>query len=172
MSLSASKILSEVEHRQLQETLEKYEKGNFRDSTLIWVLLHTGARVSEVLAIRKCDIIEQGMRVFIRGLKNSNDREIPMTPFLFNRLKVLAEKLEDSGKIFPIGYNRAREIWCEWRPAKKRIHSLRHYRAVEIFKKTKNVLLVKRVLGHKDLATTMIYLEYEQGDDELRRALM
>ncbi len=172
MELTRAKVLSSDEHRELQKMLEINEQKDFRNTTFIWMLLHTGARVSEVLAIRPKDLISEGMGVFIRGLKNSNDRELPLTPFLFNRMRVLCNGVESEEKIFPFGYSNAQLIWSHWRPAKKKIHSLRHYRAMEIYRKSKDIRLVQRVLGHKSMMTTMIYTEYDYSRTEMQRALM
>ena len=172
MALYVEKFLNQVEYDQLNASLLKNEKSCFRDTTLLWMLLHTGARVSEVLAIRPRDFIPDGKRVHIIGLKNSNPREMPLTPFLYERMQTLAEGVDADSKIFKFGYFRAREIWNWWRPAPKKIHSLRHYRAQEIYKRTKDVRLVQKVLGHRYLSTTLIYLDYEYTADELRRAMI
>lgn len=172
MKLSKAKFLTQEEHDQLQKILWKYEKSNFRDATLIWMLIHTGARVSEILNIKVKDLYRSGMIVQIFGLKNSNDRELPLSPFLFNRMIVLSAGLGEEDRIFDFGYIRARQIWNEWRPVAKKIHSMRHYRAMDIYRKFKDVRLVQKVLGHKHLHTTMIYLEYEYSVQELQRALL
>lgn len=170
MAMVSSKVLSEVEHSELQKFLTFNEKTAFRDTTFIWTLLHTGARVSEVLAICGRDLVFEGQRLFVRGLKNSLDRELPLTAFLFNRLKVLAT--DPDGKIFPFTYSNARLIWKHYRPGKKKIHSMRHYRAFEIYRKHKDVRLVQKVLGHRSLMTTLIYTDYDYTAEELRRAML
>ncbi len=172
MQLTSAKVLSGKEFEELSHALNANEQKDFRNVTFISMLLYTGARVSEVLAISPKDLNFEGMRVFIKGLKNSNDRELPLTPYLFNRMKTLARDLEVERPIFGFGYNNARAIWGEYRPRKKKIHSLRHFRALEVYKKTKDILLVKHLLGHKSVNTTMIYLDYVQGAEEMRRALM
>ena len=172
MQLTAAKVLGSDEYRELSHALNQNEKTDFRNTTFIWMLLYTGARVSEVLAIRPQDLIDEGMRVFVIGLKNSNDRELPLTPYLFNRMMVLAKDVPADKPIFGFGYNNARAIWGHYRPKRKKIHSLRHFRALEVYNKTKDVLLVKYLLGHKNVNTTMIYLDYAQGQSDMRRALM
>jgi integrase len=39
-------------------------------------------------------------------------------------------------------------------------HALRHYHAVELYEKTKNILLVSRALNHKKITTTTTYLNH------------
>lgn len=170
--LESSKVLSPEEVSRLQVVLTRNEKSCFRDVTFLWMLLHTGARVSEVLNLRTSDLIEEDSSVFVNGLKSSMDREIPLTPYLFNRMTVLASQVGVGERIFPFGYERARQLWCEWRPVNKRIHSIRHFRAHDIYRRTKDIRLVQRVLGHCDIQSTMIYLEYDYSKTEMRRALL
>ncbi len=170
--LTSAKVLTETEVELLQATLTKHEKTDFRNTTFIWMLLHTGARVSELLKVRPKDLAFEGSTVFIQGLKNGHDREIPLYPWLFNRMKVLSEKLGPDDLVFPFGYHRARNIWALWKPVNKKIHSCRHYRAQQVYRKTKDLKLVQLVLGHKDIGNTMIYLEYDYNQNELRRALL
>lgn len=170
--LTKEKFLSKNEHDQLQATLTKHDKVDFRNTTFIWMLLHTGARVTEVLNILAEDLVIEGNLVSIRGLKKSKDRELPLYPYLFNRMIVLANGKKPTERVFEFGYHRARDIWSEYRPVKKKIHSLRHTRAMEIYRKTKDVRLVQKVLGHRFLSTTMIYLDYEYTQEELRRAML
>ena len=172
MELTDAKVLSEVEHGKLQVLLEKNAVHEFRNTTFLWMLLYTGARVSEMLGVTKADLKDEGMTIFITGLKGSNSRNLPLTPFLFNRMKILIKDLDETGLPFPFGYHNARAIWLNYRPVKKKIHSLRHYRALSIYRKTKDILMVKRVLGHRSIETTMVYLDYEQGNEDMRRAFM
>jgi site-specific recombinase XerD len=48
-------------------------------------------------------------------------------------------------------------------------HMLRHTFATDLYRKTKNIRLVQKALGHADLSTTMIYTHVV--DQELESAL-
>lgn len=45
------------------------------------------------------------------------------------------------------------------RLTKIHLHTFRHYKALREYHKTKNILHVKAVLGHKSIRTTMKYIE-------------
>jgi integrase len=172
MGLTKAKYLSSDEHASLINCLTKYESSDFRNTTFLWMLLHTGARVSEVLAIRPQDLVFEGMSVFITGLKDSKDRELPLTPWLFNRMSVLAKGTSPGARIFSFSYTRARDIWTQYRPVAKKMHSLRHTRALEIYRRHRDIRLVQRVLGHRSLTSTLVYTEYDYNQDELRKAML
>lgn len=139
---------------------------------MILTSIHTGARPSEVLRIRKKDLSREDNVVCIWGIKGSRDREIPLPPKLFDRLYQLAAELQPEDKIFPIALRTYQGIWHQYRPAKKGIKALRHTFAIRLYQKTKDIRLVQRALGHKCLNTTQIYTEYEYNVEELRRLML
>jgi integrase/recombinase XerD len=49
-------------------------------------------------------------------------------------------------------------------PDKYNVHSLRHTFAVEFYQKTKDIVVLQRLLGHSDIKTTMIYSHLRQTD--------
>lgn len=169
--LKSSKFLSQGELSHLNGLLLKSEKTDQRDVLFIRTLLLTGARVSEVLGIRGMDLILEDRSVFLRGSKNSKDREIPLPIELWEGLRFLSRARGVDERIFKFGYARARVIWCKYRPVKKKMHSLRHTCAMEIYRRTKNIRLVQKVLGHRSLTNTMIYTDYDYSRAEMRKAL-
>lgn len=138
---------------------------------MIWVALRTGARAQEVLNLRFSDLNSYDESVFIRGLKNSNDREIPLHPELFKRLHRFAEK-NGPGELFPITYNRLYQIWEMYRPIPKKFHALRHTFAIELYQKTKDLRLVQVALGHRNITNTMIYADYVYSQQELKKLIL
>ncbi len=164
-SLNKTKYLLDIELKALSSLIERRTD---RDATLLWVLLKSGGRAQEILNITTEDLNPQGNTIFIRGLKNSKDREIPLPQKLFRRLQLLAPA---SGRIFPITYDRLYQIWLEWRPVKKKLHSLRHTFAIEVYKKTKDLKLVQTALGHKSITNTMIYSDFLFTQEQMRRIL-
>ena len=143
---------------------------------MIWVALRTGARAQEVLNLRFADLNTYDESVFIRGLKGSNDREIPLHSELFTRLFRFAEKnrAEKGGKeeIFPISYNRLYQVWEMYRPIPKKFHALRHTFAIELYQKTKDLRLVQVALGHRNITNTMVYADYVYSQQELKKLIL
>lgn len=167
--LSKSKYLTNSERLTLEESLEKYTAGDFRNAVFLKLMLYTGARVSEVLAIRRKDLFFDGPSIHIQASKGSLDRDLPLSKELYKNLLVLADGLAPDERIFKFGYDNARLIWNHWRPVNKRIHSLRHTRAMEIYQKSKDVRLVQKFLGHKSLSSTLVYTEYDYTAREFRK---
>lgn len=167
--LTKAKYLLDPEFNQLQEILERFKDTDPRNTTLLWIALNTGGRAQEVLNICAEDLDPSEKTVFIRGLKDSDDRDIPLPPWLFKRLQALAPA---SGRIFPFTYNRFRQIWQMYRPVKKKLHCLRHTFAINLYRKTKDIRLLQVALGHRNWNNTMIYAQYQYRTSELRKGIL
>ena len=164
--MNQTKFLSKLELTELRRVLDIHRETDLRNVLLIETALATGARASEILSITKQDLNPETQTVFIRGLKSSNDREIPLKPTLFRALIGLG-----GDKPFPITYQRLVQIWAQYRPVKKGFHSLRHSVALRIFEKHRDIRLVQVVLGHRSIDSTMVYSQYHYEQTELRRLL-
>lgn len=170
-ALNKNKYLLEDEYQRLTGILKSFESKDSRNTTLIWTALLTGARAQEILNLTKDDLNPQEQSIFIRGLKGSNDRELPLASWHYLKLSKLAHA-EAGGNIFPISYNRLYQIWDLYRPTHKSFHSLRHTFAVRLYKRTKDIRLVQVALGHRNIANTMIYAEYVYSQEELRKLIL
>jgi integrase/recombinase XerC len=170
-ALNKNKYLLEPEVERLQYILDSFKDKDSRNCTLLWTLLHTGGRAQEVLNLRKEDLNTYEQSVFIKGIKGSNDRELPLPDWLFQRLE--REMAHVRGElIFPLSYNRLRQIWDLYRPVHKKLHALRHTFAIRLFKKTKDLRLIQVALGHRNITNTMIYADYIYSQEELRRLIL
>ena len=170
-SLNKTKYLLDPEVDRLVHILNTYKDDDLRNCTLLWLLLHTGGRAQEILNILKSDLNNFEETVLIRGIKGSNDRELPLPKWLFQRLLRAAE-LSNSDRVFPITYNRLRQIWELYRPTPKKIHSLRHTFAIRLYKKTRDLRLVQVALGHRNITNTMIYADYVYSQQELKKLIL
>lgn len=162
--LTKTKYLLDPELCALNATLEKFADRDPRNTTLIWLAIHTGARASELLNTTPADLDPHEQTIFLRGLKGSDDRDIPLPPWLF--------ALAQAHIPFNISYNRFRQIWYEYRPVKKKLHCLRHTFAINLYRKTKDLRLLQVALGHKSWNNTMIYAQYQFKTSELRRGIL
>lgn len=167
--LTKAKYLLDEEQLALNATLTKYQDTDPRDTVMIWLLLHTGARAQELLNVTTLDVDAGEQTVFIKGLKDSDNREIPLPPWLFKKLHRI---MPAEGPVFPITYNRLRQIWQEYRPVAKTLHSLRHTFAINLYRKNKDILVLKMALGHRSLGNTMIYAHYQYKTSEMRKAIL
>ena len=168
-SLTDEKFLIPSEVTHLESILEKL---NQRDQLLFSLLLYTGARASEVLSIEKHDLDHQARDLKLIGLKGSRARRLPLSKHLFNLLTAYIANLPaDQVKLFTISYDRLHSLWQNIRPVKKKLHSLRHTRAVQLQSTTKDLKLVQYVLGHANIQNTMIYLDVAPDRAYLKKAL-
>lgn len=169
--LNKNKYLLAPEADRLRKILTDFQDRDARNCLMIWVALRTGARAQEVLNITRSDLNAYDETIYIRGLKNSNDREIPVHSDLFARLHRFAEK-QGGTKVFPISYDRLYQIWELYRPVPKKFHSLRHTFAIELYQKTKDLRLVQVALGHRNITNTMVYADYVYSQQELRKLIL
>lgn len=165
--INKTKYLSKIELNQL---LNKLQNDHSRNSLIIQLALATGARASELLAIRVSDLDMHNKSVFIKGLKNSFDREIPLKDDLFNALIGFARK-SNHYLLFNISYPRLVQIWEQYKPINKKFHSLRHTFALNLYERTKDIALVKAALGHKNVMNSMVYLEYFENQSLLKKII-
>ena len=171
-ALNKTKYLLKPEVDRLEALLKTYQDREPRNILLLALALKTGARASELLQLRTIDLNEYDQTVFVRGIKGSNDREIPLAPDLFGRLKrYSATSASVSELLFPIGYHRLHQIWEMYRPVPKKFHALRHTFAIQVYQKTKDIRLVQTALGHRNIMNTMIYADYVYTQEEMKKIL-
>lgn len=170
-ALNKNKYLLDPEFEKLLWLLESHQSKDPRNAAVLLLALQTGARASELLLITTRDLNTYDKSVFIRGLKGSNDREIPLNEKMFEALQRLTPETQ-TGRLFPFTYNRLRQIWELYRPTPKSFHCLRHTFAIRLYKKTRDIRLVQVALGHRNITNTMIYADYVYSQQELRRLIL
>ena len=170
--------LSDVpEYTTLLEAIRKayrdVENGKYRlkDLTLVAALVFTGCRLGEALNITKDDITieKDGVVVKIKQLKKGREfyRIVPVPSSLFRDIiKRYLTRIE--GKLFEITDRQARNIVYKFslRYLRKKIrpHAIRHSYATHIIKTTRDLEVVRRLLGHADYKHIKEYLNYTQED--------
>ena len=142
---------------------------------MMQVLLETGARVSEFVALRVEDVSLAERAIVIEDGKGGKRREVPMRPDLA-RLLALHIGRRRSGPLFvsrqkradgrPPAFTRQRIGQMVRQIARdagigKRIypHLLRHTMATRLLAIGMDITDVQKFLGHEDIATTRIYAE-------------
>ena len=142
---------------------------------MMQVLLETGARVSEFVALRVEDVSLAERAIVIEDGKGGKRREVPMRPELA-RLVALHVGRRRSGPLFasrqkrkdgrPPAFTRQRIGQIVRQIAHgagifKRIypHLLRHTMATRLLVIGMDITDVQKFIGHEDIATTRIYAE-------------
>jgi integrase/recombinase XerD len=166
---SSQKFLSEQEDESLCNALSS---APMRDALMFRMLRQYGMRASELLALRKCDVdFDRGV-LFVSGVKGGLNRELPILERFDEDLRQVCGGLSGrEDRLFAIGYNRLGDIWRRYRPVSKGLHSLRHTSAVRLYQKSKDLLLVKRFLGHRSIETTMIYQDFVYSQEQFAKYL-
>lgn len=170
-SINKNKYLTDTELEALTATLSRLEHKEPRNTLMIRLALRTGARASELLALTKADIDHEAQTVLIKGIKGSDDREIPLNPKLFKKLAKYAHQVEGN-QIFQIKYRQFKTIWDNYRPVGKKLHALRHTFAILLYKKTRDIRLLQTALGHRNINNTMVYAQYIYSTEELKKAML
>lgn len=133
--------------------------------------LETGGRISEVLALTLGDIdLGRGVLYFNQtNTKSGRQREIPLTPLLAATLRERAKvrRINDPrGYVFTRFGKPMRDIRTAFSKARERaklgrdvtVHTLRHtFAAMYISRPGSDLNLLRDLLGHQDLRTSMIY---------------
>jgi len=165
----------------VKRALSHVDEGKYRlrDLALVSVLVFTGCRIGEALHLTKTDIDRKNKAVKIHQLKKKSEfvRIVPVPNDLFwNIISRYLERIT-TDKLFTITYRQAYNIVTKFslRYLKKRVrpHAFRHAYALQVLKTTKNLEIVRRLLGHSDYKHLKYYLDYTQEDliDELSKAL-
>jgi len=170
-SLNKNKYLLPPELERLRHILKSFSKTEVRNTLILEAALLTGGRAQEILNLRKLDLNPYDQTLYIRGIKGSNDREIPVPQAFFNTLIKFSSQIKGEA-LFDITYDRLLQIWYMYRPVPKRFHSLRHTFAIQLYQKTKDLRLVQVALGHRNISNTMIYADYVYSQTELRKLIL
>jgi integrase len=171
-NFNRTKFLDEIEADALEALCKRHLGGSdWRDALLLLMGLRTGARASELLAINRNDFCFKADTVYIRGIKGSNDREIPLPLWLARDCERFVKHFQPDSKLFPICYTRLRQIWLTWRPVPKKFHSLRHTFGIRTYLHTKDIRLLQVALGHRSILNTMVYADYIYSRAEMRKII-
>jgi integrase len=141
-------------------------------STLLQTLKETGMRIGEAKMLKWTDINTQQKTINITPEKGSNPRILPINDKLINMLNSLNKRQD--GYIFIQDIDSARTTFDKQRKdlatklsndriRKITFHTLRHYKGTMEYHKTKDIMHVKYVLGHKQIECTLIYINLEQA---------
>jgi len=168
-----TRFLTENEAQALVNLLEHWNLK--RDADFVAFLLDTGARLSEGLRIRPCDVTDTKVTLGALGSKNDEVRHIPLTARLRKLMPELIKGIGDRDPLF------ARlNTWtfrAHYRKAVEHlhlgddvvVHTLRHTTASWMVQRGVDLRRVKEWMGHKSFAMTLRYAKL--APDDLQSAL-
>ena len=162
-------ILRPEEETQLLEALS----GEYEDLRQPFLLmLHTGMRVSEVMALRwewlHCEEAETAKIILPSAqTKNGKARTIPLTGEAFQAIQELRQNQPDKGKIFPGVSNKSINLGHRFAALCDRIglphissHTLRHTFITRLLEKGANLFAVQEMVGHSSLQMLRHYTHF------------
>ena len=163
---SLPKFLSPLEYRALRDVV----RNDLRTAAIVELILQTGARISEVAALKVENV--KGNQMKIESYATQPERTVPLnTPAkeaVANYLKVRSSKIESpyvfvskNGKPLAVRNIRASIDRYMQRAeiGKFSVNDLRTTFIVENLKNEVDIVLLSQVSGHKRLSTTERYLE-------------
>jgi len=142
-----------------------------KTATILQLLKECGCRIGEALAVTWKDIDEQRQTITINSPEKYNE---PRIFHVSNKLIAMIKALpKQSEKVFnktnvqsaELNIVRARKKVAGklQNPRLKQItyHTLRHWKATMEYHKTKDLLHVKQILGHRKIDSTLVYVSLE-----------
>ena len=146
-----------------------------RHRLVLTTIYAAGLRVSEAIALRVSDIDTDRMTIRIEQGKGGKDRYVPLAARLLHDLRAYWKSAPPGRWLFanrqgtrPIDITVAQKIYTM---AKLRagiqkqggIHTLRHAFATHLLEAGVDLHTVQRLLGHRQISTTMRYFHLSQG---------
>jgi integrase len=138
-----------------------------RISTYLQLLKETGMRCGEASQLKWTDFDLENRSVRITPEKGSNPRILPLSTKLIDMLNALIKK---TNTVFGVSSDLMRRNYSKQRKAvayklkNPRIlqitfHTFIHWKATMEYYKTRDILHVKEILGHRSLNNTMLYTQ-------------
>jgi integrase len=147
-----------------------------RMATFLQLLKETGVRCGEACQLRWTDIDLVNNTVRVTAEKGGNPRNLKISNKLASMLNSMPKDAA-SDKVFSSNTDTMRRNFARQR---KRIaaklknprinqitfHTFRHWKATMEYHKTKDILHVKQLLGHKSINNTLIYTQLISFEDD------
>ena len=167
--------------QKLPEILSREEVGRLLDAAasakhrlLLATTYATGLRVSEVVALKVSDIDPERVTIRVEQGKGGKDRYVPLADRLLVELRRYWLVVPPAHWLFPnrqgtrsIDISVAQKIYMltKLRAGIRKqggIHTLRHAYATHLLEAGTDLHTVQRLLGHRQISTTMRYFHLSQ----------
>lgn len=140
-----------------------------RDRAILTLIYSVGLRVSEICSLRLCDINLSDGRILVSG-KGGRERYVPLDTtveevikeYLSSRTSSIPEVFvsKKGGALTPRAIQFMVKKYADEASVSKRVtpHTLRHTCATHLLQEGAHLVSIQKLLGHKSLNTTQIYL--------------
>lgn len=163
--------LEESEEKRL--LLEVKSDGNLRNIAIVYTLLYTGIRISELCSLNLDDIkiIDKKGKLFVKDKKGEIERVIPLSMEVSKHLKNYIDSLDATNDeaLFISSVNKrisARAVQYMLQKYNVNPHKLRHTFCQKLINKGMDIHTVAKLAGHKDINVTKRYASYIEPDLE------
>ena len=176
------RVLTDPEARALIEAFNPRYDAGVKNRCLVRLMLEAGLRVSEVVSLRPADLDMQSCRLLVKDGKGGKDRGLWISEDLRDRVGEWKARRAESDWLFPTRTGKKTSPRSVRRTVKTYAHraalvnadeisphTLRHTFATRLLRRSGNIRMVQKALGHADLSTTMLYTHIV--DDELEDAM-
>ncbi len=180
------KKLNYLSQEELKRLLKVVKSESVRDYAIFLLAYRHGLRASEVGLIQVEDIDFHRQKIFIKRLKGSLSGEQLMWP---DEVRAVKRYLKIRGKypgpLFlsrnknPISRGQLHYLFVKYAekagipPHKRHFHTLKHSLAVHLLDAGADVMIVKELLGHKNIKNTLVYAQLTaRKRDELHRKFL
>ncbi|MEM3766694.1 MAG: site-specific integrase [Candidatus Bathyarchaeia archaeon] len=148
---------------------------NGKIATFLQIIKETGARAGEVFNLKWTDVDFENRTINITPEKGGNPR---IFKFSMKLLGMLESLLKMDERIFnnkslsslrrTFERNRSRVAYKLGNPRILKIsfHTLRHWKATMEYHKTKDILHVMQILGHRNIKNTLVYTQLVKGQEK------
>jgi len=152
-----------------------------KTSTLLQALKETGMRIGEAWNLKWTDIDFVNLTLSVTPEKGSHARMFKVSNKLLSMLNLMPKKSEKIFGTYELRGCRSSFVRQRKRTATKlqnsrinqiTFHTFRHWKATMEYHRTKDILYVMRILGHKNIKNTLIYTQLVtfQNEDYVCRA--
>lgn len=157
-------------------TFDQNDPNDLRDLCIVLLLYESGARVSELTAIRRSEIKLRAPHTLILHGKGNKSRIVPIDASVAKLIRKYAglynieaedylfmnshrKQLTRKGITYIVNkyFQRARKLNPSLFPEKISPHSLRHSKATHLLENGVNLIYIRDLLGHASVTTTEIY---------------
>lgn len=166
-----SKVIQLPANSEVEAAIRKSHRNHI-DRLLLLLLIDEGLRVSEAVGITVGNVNMRAHSFTFRR-KGGDWQTLPMSrrceTAMAARLAVVGQ-VSPNVRVLPITTDQGREIVRRYFPeGRVHPHTLRHVAGTQMLRKTGNLRLVQRFLGHRSINTTTIYTHL--ANDDLAKAI-
>ena len=167
------------QERLLSAMADGIREPDRRDHALFGLMLASGVRIGSALALDIEDVDLDGGELLLRHSKGNREERVFLNRTIREVLSVYIER-RVAGPLFRscggrrLSQRQALKRFSAWLQlagikGPTGTHVLRHTLAARVYRRAKDVLLVKAALGHKHLESALCYVQ--ANEHQLRQAL-